>query len=105
MNVEDDPDDGIRGMVEELYTAKDKGKGKGKKSMFAILLEEMKQKLYHNAHCLRFSFVVKLLHIKSFYWISNVAFTTLLKLVCNLQHLEAPKLVRLMCVCRSLRMN
>ena len=30
MNVdeEDDPDDGIRGMVEELYTAKEEGKGK-----------------------------------------------------------------------------
>ena len=81
MNVdkEDDPDDGIRDMVEELYTAEDEGKGK--RSMFAIILEEMKQELYPDAPSTRFSFVVKLLHIKSFYRISNVAFTALLKLL------------------------
>jgi hypothetical protein len=81
MNVdeEDDPDDGIRGMVEELYTAEEEGKRK--KSMFAILLEETKQQLSPGGPCTRFSFVVKLLHIKSFYWISNGGFTAILKLL------------------------
>ena len=51
------PDDGICGMVEELYTAEEEGKGK--KSMFAILLEEMKQQLSQGGPCTRFSFVVK----------------------------------------------
>jgi len=81
MNVdeEDDPDDGLQGMVRELYSAEEEGKEKT--SMFAILLEEMKQELYPGGICTRFSFVVKLLHIKSFYRISNVAFTALLKLL------------------------
>jgi len=81
MNVdeEDDPDDGIHGTVEELYIAKEEGKGK--KSMFAILMEEMKQQLSPGGPCTRFSFVVKLLHIKSFYRISNGGFTAILKLL------------------------
>jgi hypothetical protein len=41
----------------------------------------MKQELYPGGECSWFSFVVKLLHIKSFYRISNVAFTTLLKVL------------------------
>jgi hypothetical protein len=49
--------------------------------MFSVLLEEMKQELYPGGPCKRFSFVVKLLHIKSFYRIPNVAFTTFLKLL------------------------
>ncbi len=102
MNVdeEDDPDDGIHGMVEELYIAEEDGQGK--KSMFAILLEEMKQELYPGGPCTRFSFVVKLLHIKSFYRISNVAFTVLLKLLsssfpnCSIpaSYEEAKRLIR-----------
>ena len=81
MNVdeEDDPDDGIHAMVEELYTAEEEGNGK--KSMFAILLEEMKQELHPGGPCTRFSFVVKLLHIKSFYRMSNGCFTAILKLL------------------------
>jgi hypothetical protein len=80
MNVdEDDHDDGIYDMVHELYTAEDEGKRK--KSMFAIILEEMKQQLHPGGQSTRFSFVVKLLHIKSFYRISNVAFTAMLKLL------------------------
>ena len=45
------------------------------------ILEEMKKELYPGAAYSRFSFVVKLLHIKSFYRISNVAFTAILKLL------------------------
>jgi hypothetical protein len=41
----------------------------------------MKKELYPGGECSRFSFVVKLLHIKSFYKISNVAFTALLKVL------------------------
>jgi hypothetical protein len=81
MNVdeEDDPDDGIYKMVQELYAAEDEGKRK--RSMFGIILEEMKQQLHPGGKSTRFSFVVKLLHIKSFYRITNVAFTALLKLL------------------------
>uniref|UniRef100_A0A0A9DHW4 Transposase-associated domain-containing protein n=1 Tax=Arundo donax TaxID=35708 RepID=A0A0A9DHW4_ARUDO len=43
---EDDPDDRIPDMVEELYTAEDQGGGK---SMFAAVLEEMKQEIYPGA--------------------------------------------------------
>ena len=62
--------------------------------MFGDILEEMKQELYPGATYTRFSFVVKLLHIKSFYRISNVGFTTILKLLksafpnCSLHLLE-----------------
>jgi hypothetical protein len=49
--------------------------------MFAAVLEEMKKDLYPGPAYSRFSFVVKLLRIKSFYRISNVAFTAILKLL------------------------
>ncbi|WVZ49373.1 hypothetical protein U9M48_000740, partial [Paspalum notatum var. saurae] len=95
-----DPNDRIPDMVQELYVAEDEGQAK--KSMFAILLEQMKQELYPGAAYTRFSFVVKLLHIKSFYRISNVAFTALLKLLssafpdCSIpaSYYEAKKLIR-----------
>ena len=97
---EDDDDDKIHDMVEELYVAEEEGNKK--KSMFAVLLEEMKQELYPSAAHSRFSFVVKLLHIKSFYRISNVAFTALLKLLssafpdCSIpsSYQEAKRLIR-----------
>jgi hypothetical protein len=62
----------------------------------------MKQELYPGATYTRFSFVVKLLHIKSFYRISNVGFTAILKLLksgfpnCSLPSSfgEAKKLIR-----------
>ena len=50
---EDDDDDKIHDMVEELYVAEEEGNKK--KSMFAVLLEEMKQKLYPGAAHSRFS--------------------------------------------------
>jgi hypothetical protein len=91
MNQDEDLGDMINGMVEELYTAEDEDK---RKSMFGDILEEMKQELYPSATYTRFLFVVKLLHIKSFYRISNVGFTTILKLLksafpnCSLHLLE-----------------
>ena len=82
---EDDPNDRIPDMVRELFTSEEEGRRK--KSMFAILLEEMKQELYPGAAYSRFSFVVKLLHIKSFYRISNVAFTAFVKLLAEHSHI------------------
>lgn len=59
----DDPDDDrIHEMVHELYTAEDHEPAT--KSKFATILEEMKQQLHPNGPYTRFSFVVKLLHIK-----------------------------------------
>ena len=77
-NEEDEPDNRIHDMIRELYPTNDQSRGK---SMFAALLEEMKHELYPGAPYTRFSFLVKLLHIKSFYRISNVAFTAILKLL------------------------
>lgn len=69
-------------MVEDLCTTEQEdGGGGGRKSMFAVVLEEMKKELYPGSAYSRFSFVVKLLHIKSFYRISNLAFTVILKLL------------------------
>jgi hypothetical protein len=53
---ENDLDDAICGLVEELYIAEEEGKRK--ESMFAILLEEMKQELYPSGPCKMFYFVV-----------------------------------------------
>ncbi|RLM69068.1 uncharacterized protein C2845_PM17G05100 [Panicum miliaceum] len=100
----DDDDDRIRDMVKELYTAEQQDGGDGRESMFAKILEEMKNELYPGAAYSRFSFVVKLLHIKSFYRISNVGFTAILKLLssafphCSLpaSYNEAKNLVRAM---------
>lgn len=76
---EDDHDDRLPDMVKELFNAEDEGQKK--KSMFATILEKMKKDLYPGAAYTRFSFVVKLLHIKSFYRISNVAFDAILTLL------------------------
>ncbi|WVZ98199.1 hypothetical protein U9M48_043668 [Paspalum notatum var. saurae] len=99
-DVEDDPNDGIPEMVKELFNPEDEASAR--KSMFAALLEEMKHELYPGAAYTRFSFVVKLLHIKSFYRISNTAFNAILKLIssafpkCSIpaSFQEAKKLIR-----------
>lgn len=54
----------------------------GEKTMFESVINELKKELYPEcATFSRFSFIVKLLNIKSYYRISNVAFTELLKLL------------------------
>ena len=97
----DDPDDDrIHEMVHDLYTAEDHGPATNSK--FATILEEMKQQLQPDGPYTRFSFVVKLLHIKSFYRISNVAFNAFLKLLsvqfpkCSIpaSYAEAKKVIR-----------
>jgi len=76
---DDRDDDRIHEIVQELYTAEDRGPAT--KSKFAAILEEMKQELHPDGPYTRFSFVVKLLHMKSFYRMSNVGFSAFLKLL------------------------
>jgi hypothetical protein len=78
MNESENPEDRLPDMVRELFTAGEEG---AHKSMFAVVLEDMEQELHPGASYTRFSFVVKLLHNKSFYRISNVAFSAILKLL------------------------
>jgi hypothetical protein len=53
-------------------------------SIFKSLMEEAKQQLYPGCtQFTRFSFVVKMLHWKSYYRISNSAFTSFLKILCS----------------------
>jgi len=97
---EGDPNDGIPDMVKELFDFEDESRGR--RSMFRILLEEMNKDLYPGSAYSRFSFVVKLLHIKSFYRISHVAFDGFLKLLasafpnCSIpaSYQEAKRLIR-----------
>ena len=72
-------DDQMYRMVQDLYP--DQNHGPRTKSKFATILEEMKQVLHPGGPYTRFSFVVKLLHIKSFYRISNVAFSAFFDLL------------------------
>ena len=75
---DDDDDDGIPEMLGDLYTSAEACNG----PMFARVLEEAKRELYAGcANFSRFSFLVKLLHIKTYYWISNTTFTAILKLL------------------------
>ena len=71
----EDPDDRLPDILQELYAA-EQAVQSGEKSMFAAVLEEMKE-LHPGSDHSRFSFLVKLLHIKSFYRISNVAFNAI----------------------------
>jgi hypothetical protein len=97
---QDNPGDRLPDMVHELFTSEE---GTGK-SMFAVVLDEMKQTLHPGSPFTKFSFVVRLLHIKSFYRISNVAFNAILKLLslsfpqCSLpaSYNEAKKLIRVL---------
>jgi hypothetical protein len=53
-------------------------------SIFKSLMEQAKQQLYPGCtEFTRFSFVVNMLHLKSYYRISNSAFTAFLKLLCS----------------------
>ncbi|WVZ83966.1 hypothetical protein U9M48_031052 [Paspalum notatum var. saurae] len=98
---EEDPDDDrLPDMVHELFNAEDEGPAK--KAMFVVLLEEMKKELGPGSPYTRFAFVVRLLHIKSFYRINNVAFKAIVTLLssafpeCSIpsSYQEAKKLIR-----------
>jgi hypothetical protein len=56
MNESKHPQDRLPDMVQELFTTGEKG---AQNSMFAAVLDEMKQELHLGASYTRFSFVVK----------------------------------------------
>jgi hypothetical protein len=78
------------------------GEGGAQNSMFAVALDEMKQKLHPGAPYTIFSFVVKVLHIKFYCRINNVALSTILMLLAlafphccvPTSYKEAKKLIR-----------
>ncbi|XP_073353738.1 uncharacterized protein [Aegilops tauschii subsp. strangulata] len=72
-------DAGIDFMEKDLYDGEDRADGQ--KSLFAEVLEEVKRAAHEGGKFSRFTFTVKLLHIKSFYRISNAAFNAILRLL------------------------
>ena len=72
-------DDRIPDLLKDLYDAEDRADGQ--KSLFAEVLEEAKRVAREGGKFSRFTFTVKLLHIKSFYRISNAAFNAILRLL------------------------
>nr|XP_045088019.1 uncharacterized protein LOC123495193 [Aegilops tauschii subsp. strangulata] len=72
-------DDRIPDLLKDLYDAEDRADGQ--KSLFAEVLEEAKCAAHEGGKFSRFTFNVKLLHIKSFYRISNAAFNAILRLL------------------------
>ena len=71
-------DDRIPDLLKDLYDAEDRADGQ--KSLFSEVLEEAKHATHEGGNFSRFTFTVKLLHIKSFYRISNAAFNAILRL-------------------------
>jgi hypothetical protein len=95
---QDDNVDRLEGLIGDLHTAAEQERQHGenqdgedpygdaephdKESFFKIVMKEAKHQLYPGCTKFsRFSFVVKLLHMKSLYRISNSAFTAILKLL------------------------
>jgi len=75
----DNEDDlGTVEMLADLYTAVEED---GEQPMFVKVLEDAKRALCPGSVHSRFSFLVRLLHIKSFYRISNTAISVILKLL------------------------
>jgi len=75
----DNEDDlGTVEMLADLYTAVEED---GEQPMFVKVLEDAKHALCPGSVHSRFSFLVRLLHIKSFYRISNTAISVILKLL------------------------
>jgi len=76
------PDDedglGTTEMLADLYTAVEKDGGQ---PMFVKLIEDAKHALCPGSAQSRLSFLVRMLHIKSFYRISNTRFSAILKLM------------------------
>jgi len=79
VNQPDDEDDlGTTEMLADLYTAVEKDGGQ---PMFVKLIEDAKHALCPGSAQSRFSFLVRMLHIKSFYRISNTGCSAILKLL------------------------
>jgi len=77
---EDDNDDngGMPELLEELYTSWDQS---GEHPKFGRVLEDAKRGLCPESKLSRFSFLVKFLHVKSYYRIINTTFHALAKLL------------------------
>jgi hypothetical protein len=75
-------DDRIPDLFKDLYDAEDRVDGQ--KSMFAEVLEEAKRATHEGRKFSRFTFTMKLQHVKSYYQISNAVFNAILHLL-NLQ--------------------
>ena len=72
-------DDRIPDLFADLYNSEPQGRGQD--TIFADLIEEAKRAASDGGTLSRFSFTVKLLHAKSFYRISNVAFNAILRIL------------------------
>ena len=75
---DDEDDHGVPELIGDLYRAAEVD---GKEPNFFKVLEDAKRSLIPGSKHSRFSFMVRLLHIKSFYRISNTAFDALLNLL------------------------
>jgi len=75
---DNEDDHGTSEMLADLYVAVQED---GEQPMFAKVLEDAKCALCPGSVQSRFSFLVRLLHIKSFYRISNTALSVILKLL------------------------
>ena len=75
---DNEDDHGTSEMLADLYVAVQED---GEQPMFAKVLEDAKRALCPGSVQSRFSFLVRLLHIKSFYRISNIALSVILKLL------------------------
>ena len=72
-------DDRIPDLFRDLYESEPQGAGEH--TIYAELIEEAKRAASDGGTLSRFSFTVKLLHVKSFYRISNVAFNAILRIL------------------------
>ena len=73
-----DDDHGVPEMIGELYTA---ANADGQKPTFATVLEDAKKALSPGSKHSKFSFMVRMLYIKSRYRISNTGFSAMMKLM------------------------
>ena len=73
-------DDKIPDLFRDLYKSGPQG-GDGDKTIFAELIEEAKCAASDGGTFSRFTFTVKLLHVKSYYRISNAAFNAILQIL------------------------
>ena len=73
-----DEDDGVPELIGDLYAS---AEADGQEPRFAKVLADAKQSLSPGSSHSKFSFLVRLLYIKSRYRISNTAFTVMMKLL------------------------
>ncbi|XP_066323971.1 uncharacterized protein [Miscanthus floridulus] len=73
-----DEDHGVPEMIGELYAA---AEAEGQQPMFARVLEDAKKSLSPGSRHSKFSFLVRMLYIKSRYRIGNTTFSAMIKLL------------------------